>query len=97
MGVMENWKKSNAAAKVLFILIIIYLLAAIYFILYVVGLLPNILGSAVDELADDRLWVYFSIASFSFATIIATYHLGTLIFKSKKSEEKEINAKKTAS
>ena len=97
MGFRENWKKSNAAAKVLFVLIFIYAVSAVYFILYVIGIVPNIFGSAGDELADDRLWVYFSIASFSFATIIATYHLGTLMFKSKKSEDKQFDSTKKTS
>ena len=86
MGIIQNWKRANVAAKVICIMIVVYVLVAIYFVLFVFGVLPNILPPASDDFINDKLWATFSIISFSFATIIAAYHLGILIFKSKKTE-----------
>ena len=92
MSVSSIWKRANPISKTLFVLIVLYLVASIYILLFALGVVGNILTSS-----SDTMWIAYAILSFGVATIIGTYHLSTLIFRRKRITDKAYDTRDPAS
>ena len=79
MSVKVTWGRSNPVSKVLFFLIILYLLFSAFILLCKLGVVSNVFTSD-----GNVLLIVFSIISFSFVIVIAVFHLVTLILRRKR-------------
>ena len=75
----ETWERSRFLSKLLFVLIIFYILVSVYFLLWALGI-----ADKVPVVEDDMMWIASSIVSFALATVLAGFHLATLIFRRKR-------------
>jgi uncharacterized BrkB/YihY/UPF0761 family membrane protein len=87
MNLGEKWKRSKPMAKVLFVLIILYIGVSVYILLWGLGIVP---------LTEDNnsIWVYYSIISFGLTAILAVFHLFTMIVRRKRDADKIAKIKK---
>ena len=85
MGFKENWGYVDRVSKILFVLIILYVIVSVYILAWGLGSAP---GLAED---DDLMWIGYAIVSFVLATIIAAYHLTTMMFRRKRETDRLIH------
>ena len=83
MNFGEIWKSSNPIAKVLFILILLYAGFSLYILLWRLGVTGNILTIAEENI----LLAVYCFVSFAFSTIVASFHLSTLILRRKRAAD----------
>ena len=79
MNFVEIWKRSHPISKVLFVLILLYIVFSVYILLWRFNVVDNVL-----MVEDNAMLIIYSLASFSFVVIIAVFHLITLILRRKR-------------
>jgi uncharacterized membrane protein YhaH (DUF805 family) len=89
MNLGEKWKRSKPLAKVLFVLIILYIGVSAYILLWGLGIVDNMLTED-----NNSIWVYYSIISFGLTSILAVFHLFTMIVRRKRDADKIADMKK---
>ena len=87
MSFRENWGYARPVPKVLFVLIILYAVFSVYVLAWAFDLAPNM---TEDE---DLMWIGYAIVSFALATLIAAYHLVTMIFRRKRETDHLIHTR----
>jgi membrane protein YdbS with pleckstrin-like domain len=83
MNLEEKWKRSKPMTKVLFVLIVLYIAVSVYILLWGLGIVDNILTED-----NNAIWVNYSIMSFGLTTILAAFHLYTMIARRKRHADK---------
>ena len=81
IGFGEILGRSSFFSKLIFALIALY---AIFSIIFRLGALGNTSLTA----GDDVLWIMYSLVSFGLATIIAAFHLSTMMFRRKRETDR---------
>ena len=84
MRVRTAWQRSRIFVKIIAVVIILFLVFTVYTFLCSLDILPKILGE--DE-GNVILFVIYSITSFSLATLIAGFHMATLILRQKRASD----------
>ena len=90
MGFVEIFRRTIPMMKIIFVIIVLYLLISLYVLLWVLGVAGNVftsnqIGTATDV---DNLWISFAIVSFGLAIIISAFHLSTMILRRKRKTDK---------
>ena len=86
MSFKENWGYAGRISKILFVLIVIYAV----FSLYVLACALDVLHNPMEN--GDFLWIFHAMASFVLATLIAAFHLSTMIFRRKRETDQLIHS-----
>ena len=75
----EVWKRSRLFSKVISIMILVFYLLSVYILLWALGIANRVIFSY-----DGYLWIAYAVLAFSLATLIAGFHLATLIMRQKR-------------
>ena len=92
MSFKEIFRRATPLAKIILVLIVLFAIVSVYILLWSIGVVDNIFISDVDA-----TWICFSIISFGLATLIAAFHLSTMIFRRKRKADKATDMKKRIS
>ena len=82
VSIVDVWQRSMLFTKVLFVLVVFYTALSVYILLWGLGITDNILSPN-----ENYTWIIYSIVSFGLATLLAAYHLATLIFRQKRAAD----------
>ena len=79
VNLIEVWVRSRLLNKLLVVLILLFGVFSGYTFLWGQGFAGNIFNTEVDI-----TWIIYSIFAFSLTTLLASFHLATLIFRQKR-------------
>ena len=94
MHFREIWKRINPIARLIFILLILYLLIAICYLLVSMGTIGFINNKFSDSpISMEYFSAGFAMISFVFIVFISAFHLSTLIRRRKRHADKIADGK----
>jgi membrane protein implicated in regulation of membrane protease activity len=81
IGFKGIWRRSRPITKLLFLLVCLYIIAAVYMLLWILGIAGNAMGEY------EVIWIVFSLVSFGVSVLIAAYHLASWILRQKRASD----------
>ena len=82
INIKNIWQRSRILAKIITIAIVLHVFFSVYTLLWTLGILPKII-----QVEDNIFFIIYSIASFALTTLIAGFHMATLILRQKRASD----------
>jgi membrane protein implicated in regulation of membrane protease activity len=87
---VDSWRTRSVAARIIFMLIILYCFSSINVLLLALGLTRYI----PHFYLNPQIMTIFSVVSFAFVILVSAYHLYTFVARRKRTGDKIADAQK---